>query len=282
MLIDFQKAIKEHNLHIGGVLHVGGHHGQEAQFYLQAKVPRVIFFEPCTKAYTKLVNHIQAMEGMTAMQVALGEAAGVAQINVETANKGMSNSLLTPKEHLDHYPDIIFPDKEEVKVITLDSIRHITGDRFNTLVMDVQGYEGWVLRGGRETLKNINYVYTEVNTKELYEGCTMLYELDSLLHEFDRVETKMTNHGWGDAIYVRKKHQLVPAEFRPHQRKPYPPDNDLTFEEWFYANHTHADIRGREYLPIFWTAYYVENQYGKYLKAMDKLQYFLNSLPRKK
>ena len=71
--------------------------------------------------------------------------------------------------------------------------------------MDIQGAELLALKGSSDTLKNIDYVYLEVNEKELYTGCGLLSEVDEYLKEkgFTRVEINMTPHGWGDAFYTR-------------------------------------------------------------------------------
>ena len=48
-------------------------------------------------------------------------------------------------------------------------------------------------------------LYLEVSTEELYKGCTILKDLDTFLEDigFKRVETVMTRHGWGDALFLR-------------------------------------------------------------------------------
>jgi hypothetical protein len=49
-------------------------------------------------------------------------------------------------------------------------------------------------------------VYTEVNKDEVYQGCTLVDELDKLLHEFNRLETGQWVGGmWSDALYIRRK-----------------------------------------------------------------------------
>lgn len=68
----------------------------------------------------------------------------------------------------------------------------------------------------------------------------------------------------------------VPEEFRPKIMHSYPPDNYEIFEEWYFRN-TKSTV-GRCYLPIFWTGYYVNNQYGKDDQALSRLQNFINSL----
>lgn len=69
----------------------------------------------------------------------------------------------------------------------------------------------------------------------------------------------------------------VPEKFRPHIKVDYPEGNNPIFEEWFYTHCTHES-----YLPIFWTSYWVNNRYGKDLKAKRELQNFVNSLYKSK
>src|ERR1043165_1445749 len=73
----------------------------------------------------------------------------------------------------------------------------------------------------------------------------------------------------------------VHPDFRPHLAEEYPPENDLIFEEWFYHNFKNAHTE-RQYLPIFWTSYYVSKaRYGKDRSAIDMLQRFLDGLDKR-
>ena len=191
---------------------------------------------------------------------------------------------------------------------------------YNMLYMDVQGYELEVLRGAAKTLNGISYIYTEVNRDELYKGCGKIEELDAFLapYGFERVETEWCgNFGWGDALYVKKtagknavksteepsnKMQPVPVweqksfgnlsgntalmvdvpqEFRPHINVDYPTDNTEIFEEFYYRTFTPVANQQRVYLPVFWTSYYVNNNYGKDSAAIARLQKFLDGLDKK-
>lgn len=71
----------------------------------------------------------------------------------------------------------------------------------------------------------------------------------------------------------------VPDKFQPKHPFRYPSDNEIEFERWYYENH-HLGTEEREYLPIFWTAYYCRHRFGKDEKAMSELQRFLNRLDR--
>lgn len=74
----------------------------------------------------------------------------------------------------------------------------------------------------------------------------------------------------------------VPEKFRPRIKVEYPQDNKQIFEEWFYDNCTHVDNPDRTYIPVFWTSYYVNNNYGNDKQALSDLQDFINSLDKSK
>jgi hypothetical protein len=76
----------------------------------------------------------------------------------------------------------------------------------------------------------------------------------------------------------------VPEKFRPRIRVDYPPNNRMIFEEWFYKDYIYNVSREteREYLPIMWTGYYVNNNYGQDRHALRELQTFIDNLDKSK
>ena len=50
---------------------------------------------------------------------------------------------------------------------------------YNFLNLDIQGAELLALRGIEDNLKFIDYIYTEVNTGEVYKNCAKVYEIDN-------------------------------------------------------------------------------------------------------
>lgn len=70
-------------------------------------------------------------------------------------------------------------------------------------------------------------------------------------------------------------------DFQVPIRVEYPPNNKKVFEEWYFDNYTFNENE-RIYLPILWTSYYVNNKYGKDMKALRNLQIFLDDLDRSK
>jgi len=119
-------------------------------------------------------------------------------------NEKQSSSILKPKVHLTHHPHVKFPSKETVEVHLLDEY---DCHDYNFINMDVQGYELEVLKGGLETLKQVDYVYCEVNRDEVYENNAYVEEIDKFLSDYNmtRVETDWAGEIWGDALYIRQK-----------------------------------------------------------------------------
>jgi hypothetical protein len=74
----------------------------------------------------------------------------------------------------------------------------------------------------------------------------------------------------------------VPDNFRIKQHFRYPEDNEIEFERWFFENWTEDDRREREYLPIFWTAYFCRHKWGRDYSAKRRLQEFVRGLDRHK
>lgn len=84
-------------------------------------------------------------------------------------------------------------------------------------------------------------------------------------------------------IYVTEKltRVNVPEVFRPHINVNYPKNNFTIFEEWLYKNFVDSNS-DRLYLPVFWTSFFVNNNYGQDDLSVHRLQQFIDSLDRSK
>jgi FkbM family methyltransferase len=193
-------------LNINGVIHIGAHYGQEYDSYIQAKIRNMIFFEPLKDNFKILLNNIKLSDDIKAYNIALGNVMGEIDMFIETANKGMSSSILEPEEHIIKYPTIVFNNKETVLIDKLDNILY-DRDKFNFINIDVQGYELEVLKGAINSLKYVDCIMTEINKVHLYKEGVLEDELDSFLFNlnFVRVETEWNGDIWGDALYIKNK-----------------------------------------------------------------------------
>ncbi len=206
MLLNLTELIKKYNLKIKGVVQVGCHFGQEMEEYISHGIKNMVFIEPCENAFNTVSKKVGAIEGIKLFNCACGDFESESEpMYAESTNQGMSNSLLKPKVHLTQHKEVIFDHTETVMVRRLDNLEF---DRslYNLLNMDCQGFEDRVLKGASETLKHIDYIYTEVNRLEMYENNAMVEQIDEILSDFKRVETGWASdyHGWGDAAYIRK------------------------------------------------------------------------------
>jgi len=194
--------VKKHNLKIRGVLHIGGHYGQEQGLYESLGVHDVVWFEPLKDNFEVLSQNIG--DSGILINKALGNKTGKVEMNVST-NKGISSSVLQPTGLLkNYYPRIDFNEKEIVDMVRLDDVE-LDFEKYNLITIDVQGYELEVLKGATNTLKNIDYIVSEVNVKELYHKCVQIEELSSFLFKygFELVDKNMTKYGWGDALFIK-------------------------------------------------------------------------------
>ena len=204
MLISFKDLVKKYDMIITGVIHIGGHYGEELQDYIDEGIQDMIIFEPLKSNYKVIEDIAQTLNAnIEGYQVALGSQVGISTMYVSD-NEKQSSSILKPKVHLTHHPHVKFPTTEEVEVHTLDSYNC---GNYNFINMDVQGYELEVLKGGTKVLEQVNYVYCEVNRDEVYENNAYVEEIDEFLAQYgmERMETDWAGDIWGDALYIKTK-----------------------------------------------------------------------------
>jgi FkbM family methyltransferase len=205
MIITFADIVKKYDMKISGVIHIGGHYGEEVGSYVEQGINDIVLFEPLKENFEILKKNVSNFDvNIEGHRVALGNSNGNITMNL-SSNGLESSSILKPKLHLELYPDITFDNTEEVEIKKLDDYNYIN---YNFMNMDVQGYELEVLRGGSNTLQYIDYLYCEVNRNEVYEGNAYIQELDDYLFSYNmkRVETSWWDDGdWGDALYIKEK-----------------------------------------------------------------------------
>jgi len=204
MLIGFAELLERFGLHVSGVVHIGAHECEELAQYHSKGVTKTVWFE----ALPELVDRCRCMfPGVNIHRAVLSDVDGK-ETDFIVTNNYQSSSLLELKDHLIIHPTVREVRRDRVVTTTFETCieeRGIDISGTNFLNLDVQGMELPVIKGMGEYLIQFNYIYTEVNEKELYAGCTRLPELDEYLQErgFGRVATAMTEYGWGDALYVR-------------------------------------------------------------------------------
>ncbi len=204
MLIDLKELVKKYNLKINGIIHVGAHTLEEKSVYDTLNIKNVLWFE----ANYEIANSMKVrFPNEKIYSYAICDVDNQDKDFIVT-NNYQSSSILELKTHKIEHPHVTEIKRISVKTKTLDSFileNNITQNDFNFLNMDIQGAELLALKGANKLLSSLEYIYLEVNEKELYEGCGLLSEIDVFLQNFrfKRVEINMTPHGWGDAFYIK-------------------------------------------------------------------------------
>jgi FkbM family methyltransferase len=187
-----------------GVLHVGAHLGEEATDYENFGWVPVIWVEAQPNLVKILNAKLDPLKNKV-IEAAVWEKNGV-PLKLHIASNSQSTSLLNFGSHINSYPDITYVSEIDVSTKRLDSI--IKPDEMpNFINLDIQGVELSAIKSLGPLLDAVDYIYTEVNKVEVYEGCTLVKDLDGYLlaEGFKRATTRWyLREGWGDALYIRK------------------------------------------------------------------------------
>lgn len=221
MYIPIKPILEQYKIVPKGVCQVGVHWAEEHELYLECGVERFVYIEPCKETFKVMVKKLvpiwtnELLESddihyakMRLFNYACGAEEKEIQMYISHQNQGQSNSILKSSLHSIQHPEIIFDDTETVKMVTLDSLP-IKKEDYNILVTDCEGYDGEVMKGAKETLKNIDLVYSEVNRGETRIGNMLIEDFDNLLWDEGFIKVKefwpSPNLTWGDACYIRRK-----------------------------------------------------------------------------
>lgn len=225
-------------MNVRGIVHIGANSGQELEAYLSKGIHNIVFIEPIKPVFEQLLKHVAIKAGekkshIRCINELLLDVTGKSVTMNITDNNGESSSVLPMKDHLTAHPDVKVTSQVQMDTWSYDDLAdlHHIDPALNFLNIDTQGAELLILKGMGEKIKNFDYVYIEVNQKELYEGNPMLADIDQFMTEkgLERKELQMTDFGWGDALYVRKTiHAPATSHPKPETSHPKPDTRNLT------------------------------------------------------
>lgn len=191
-----------------GVLHLGANSGQEAADYDWFGIKDVHWVEALPEVYQRLLLHLESYPTHLAWLACLSDKDGEKITFKVTSNEAQSSSFLEFGTHAKEHPSVKVIRTEPMTTTRLDTLFATPGITLGPhwfLNVDLQGAELLALKGMGTYLDGFDYVYIEVNERELYLGCPMVEEIDEYLERFGFVgrEVKMTKAGWGDKFYER-------------------------------------------------------------------------------
>lgn len=206
MLIDLKQLVRKYNISINGIIHGGAHMAEEKSLYSELGVKKVIWIEGNPEIFDRM-KALPSVQGDIFFNELLWESSGN-ELEFHISNNGQSSSILDLDKHLQYHPEVHYIKTIKKTTITLDELfrqNNLNINDYNFVNLDLQGVELNVLKGFKSNLDKIKYIYTEVNTGEVYKNCSKMNELDDFLKQFGfkRVETNLTRAEWGDALYIK-------------------------------------------------------------------------------
>jgi FkbM family methyltransferase len=202
-------CLADYDVTLKGVIHVGGHLGEEYSIYKRAGARRIAFFEPLPDLFDALRRRFENTEDVVLINRALGARNEVREMNIGRGGRE-STSFLRPTTL---YDGCFEEQRLPLEIVTLDSWVRTDphGNEYNMLVTDTQGFDLEVLKGSQETLHQIEYIYTEVSNGH-YEGEPTVEQFDAFLAPFGFIRKDMSLYGswkgqdaWGDLFYARRR-----------------------------------------------------------------------------
>ena len=199
---------------ISGVIHIGANTGQERKKYEKYSLS-VIWVEPIPEVFEQLKKNIKEYQNQKAFRYLLTDEDGK-EIEFKIANNnGKSSSILNFGLHNRIWPDIHYVKSIQLKSATLKSLvqrEKIDLQKYQALVIDTQGSELLVLKGGSEILGKFQYIVTEAADFESYADCCLISDLSNFLEGFgfkEIIRTKFARHAkvgnYYDVVYEKKK-----------------------------------------------------------------------------
>lgn len=208
MLIDFSYLCKKYQFKPRGVLHIGAHDLEEMDKYLSVGVFKIIWIEGNSDLVLKNSHRVDGANQKLFHGLIYSEDNKEAEFNI--TNNLQSSSILEFGKHKEYHPHVEFIETRKMTTTRVDTLlekNEIGIKEFDFVNLDIQGVELQALKGFGKYLDNIKYIYTEVNSGEVYKNNDSIEDLDLFLSGFGfkRVETEMTPFEWGDAFYVKKQ-----------------------------------------------------------------------------
>ena len=201
MLISLNELVNKYNINFKGILHVGAHECEEIHDYENyISRDKILWVEALPEKVTISKNKYPGINIENAIV-----SDKIENVTFNESNNGQSSSILEFGLHSLYHPQVHYIKTFEGTTDLLKNILPKHNIKCNFLNFDIQGAELKALKGMEEYLKDVDYIYTEVNSDYVYKECALISELDDYLKQFSliRVETKWTNFKWGDAFYIR-------------------------------------------------------------------------------
>jgi FkbM family methyltransferase len=202
-----------------GIIHIGANFCNERMYYHRAG---------CDDSKIVWVEAIPAIcercKIFFPYATILNEAVSDAEYDVEfrvSSNNGESSSIFDFKDHADIYPSVKEAARIKMRTISLPNMMtkyNLDADKYDFLVMDIQGAEMHALRGMGDMINKFKFIVLEVSIFELYASQGTFNDVLEFLMKrgFSLIDLEMHAEGWGDALFTSSIDNLTKPVIAQH------------------------------------------------------------------
>jgi FkbM family methyltransferase len=190
---------------------VGAHYAEERYLYRDLNYEPVLWVEAIPSIAMEAANLLKEFPRQQVITETLWRTSGKKKEFFVSSNEGSSSSILPLHLHKSSHPEVVTSEKFEVITSTLDDLyesKKYIAKECRILILDTQGSELDVLKGGIGCLSEFDYILCEVSIRQLYKGGALHKNLRKYLQDNGFIEVAHNisrESGWGDAFYVSKK-----------------------------------------------------------------------------
>tara|TARA_R100000742_G_C4264632_1_gene82564 strand:- start:247 stop:903 length:657 start_codon:yes stop_codon:yes gene_type:complete len=204
-MCDIDFVINKFDIDLNGILHIGAHKCEEMETYKKYLNTNDVLW---VEALPDLYELNKKKDGINIINEVVHKKDGVEK-DFYIYNNTKLNSLHTLKDENEKQKGHKVVSTSTFKTKTLKTIyseHNIEMSKYNFLVLDTQGTELQILKGAGDIVETFDYIFLEVNDKEIYENCDLLDDVDDYLYGFgfEKVYLRLIN-GYGNALFIRGK-----------------------------------------------------------------------------
>ena len=183
---------------IRGIIHIGAHALEELPVYSGKNIRKIIWIGANHVKFGFIEKKINQYKEIYLGKFAAWFIEKKSLLNI--ASNGQSSSLLDLGTHKVDYLKIKYIQSKKVIIKPLDKwIEEDSLERkfYNFINIDIQGYELEALKGMTKQFEFLDYIYLEVNYREVYKNCSQLKDIDKFFNKYNfyRVGMYRTNKG---------------------------------------------------------------------------------------
>ena len=195
------------------VMDVGAHQGEFTQAALNLYQPeRVWLVEADPELALGLQQKFVDQPACKVIHAAIADTSGSVTFRINRHRASSSLLPISKRSTQIFQKDLQETDTVTVPALALDDLfAREKISRLDLLKVDIQGAERLLIQGGQQALQRVAFIYIEVLFEELYYGCALFGEIDTLLraanfklrsfHEFSKGPDG--NLFYTNALYVQ-------------------------------------------------------------------------------